>query len=159
MAHRGSGGVRLADRLVIDASARGVRRLALGRRALTRGPGRRHADRARRQIAAYLAGRRTRFSVPLDLRGLPPFQARVLAACRRIRYGRVLSYAALALRVGRPRAARAVGNALAMNPVPLLVPCHRVVRTDGSWRRYALGPSVKRKLLGLERARVIASRP
>jgi O-6-methylguanine DNA methyltransferase len=64
----------------------------------------------------------------------------------------VSSYAALARRIGHPRAARAVGNALGANPVPVLVPCHRVIRGDGTWGHYAFGAALKTRLLALERA-------
>ena len=120
----------------VEATARGVRR---------------HAARARAELAEYLAGRRTFFAVPLDLAGLPSFQRRVLAAARRIPFGATASYAELARRIGRPRAARAVGNALGANPVPVLVPCHRVVRGDGTWGPYAFGGAMKTALLRLER--------
>ena len=79
------------------------------------------------------------------------FQARVLASAKAIPYGDVRSYAQLAAGIGAPRAARAVGNALAANPVPLIVPCHRIVRGDGTWGNYALGPRLKTALLTLER--------
>jgi O-6-methylguanine DNA methyltransferase len=106
----------------------------------------------RAELAEYLGGRRSFFSVPIDLAGLPPFQARVLAATRRIPFGEVTSYATLAVRIGHPRAARAVGNALGANPVPLLVPCHRVIRGDGTWGHYAFGGALKTRLLALERS-------
>ena len=143
----------LADRFRIEASDRGVTRLQPGR-----GVGapshraRRHAERAREELREYLAGRRTFFAVPVDLDGLPEFQAAVLAHAARVPFGEVVSYATLAQRIGHPRAARAVGNALARNPVPVIVPCHRVVREDGSWGHYAFGHAMKTLLLGLERA-------
>ncbi len=141
----------LADRFRIEASARGVVRLAPGRGDVAASAAaRRHAARARAELAEYFAGRRTYFSVPVDLDGLPPFQARVLAEASRVGYGARTSYTALARRVGAARAARAVGNALAANPVPILVPCHRVVRSDGSWGHYAFGGALKTALLGLE---------
>ena len=122
-----------------------------GRRAAADGSARRpHVEQARAQLREYLAGRRTVFDVPVDLDGLPAFQRRVLAAACRAPFGTVVSYGTLARRVGHPRAARAVGNALAANPVPLLIPCHRVVRGDGTWGPYALGPALKTRLLTLE---------
>ena len=136
----------------VEASARGVRRLAPGAGVgADSAAARRLAARARAELAEYLAGRRTFFSVPVDLGGLPPFQRRVLAAARRIPFGATVSYAELARRIGRPRAARAVGNALGANPVPVLVPCHRVIRGDGTWGRYAFGGAMKTALLRLER--------
>src|SRR3990170_3876093 len=136
----------------VGAPARGVRRLVPGTGVGADSPAaRRHAARARAELAEYLAGRRTFFAVPLDLAGLPSFQRRVLAAARRIPFGATASYAELARRIGRPRAARAVGNALGANPVPVLVPCHRVVRGDGTWGPYAFGGAMKTALLRLER--------
>jgi methylated-DNA-[protein]-cysteine S-methyltransferase len=144
----------LADRLRIDATDRGVVRVAEGRDA--RQQSRRaqgYADQARQEVREYLRGERNRFSVPLDLTGLPPFQAAVLRAILRVQYGEVITYAALAARVGRPRAARAVGNALAANPLPLIVPCHRAVRANGTWHNYGLvGPALKTRLLALEQS-------
>lgn len=136
-------------RLRIEATERGVRRVSLGRGGLA--GDRRHAERARRELEEYLAGDRTFFSVPVDLSGIPEFQASVLAAAARIPYGEVLSYAALARQIGHPRAARAVGNALGANPVPVIVPCHRIIRGDGTWGHYAFGGRMKTALLTLER--------
>jgi methylated-DNA-[protein]-cysteine S-methyltransferase len=138
-------------RFLIEASDRGVSRLVYGpggERA-TRG-GRRHATRARAELGEYLAGRRAFFSVPVDLEGIGDFQARVLAEAARIPYGMTASYAELARRIGHPRASRAVGNALGANPVPLVIPCHRVIRGDGTWGHYAFGAPMKTALLRLE---------
>jgi methylated-DNA-[protein]-cysteine S-methyltransferase len=142
----------LAARFAIETSDRGVRRLAYGRgRDVATKAGRRHLERARTELTDYLAGRRTFFSVPIDLE-VPEFQAKVLAAADRVPFGEVTSYAELARRIGHPRAARAVGNALGANPVPIFLPCHRVVRGDGTWGHYAFGGALKTRLLGLERA-------
>ena len=142
---------RTAARFVIEASERGVRRVELGdARGGTIGD-RRHAARARQELAEFLAGSRTFFSVAVDLSGIPDFQGDVLAAASRIPYGETTSYAALAEAVGRPRAARAVGNALGANPVPIIIPCHRIIRGDGSWGHYAFGARMKTALLTLER--------
>jgi O-6-methylguanine DNA methyltransferase len=145
---------RTADRFRIEASERGVCRIELvaGRGAVGDIVGhRRHAERARQELAEYLAGSRTFFSVPVDLSGIPEFQSDVLAAAARIPYGEMTSYAALARSVGRPRAARAVGNALGANPVPVIVPCHRIIRGDGTWGHYVFGGGMKTALLNLER--------
>jgi methylated-DNA-[protein]-cysteine S-methyltransferase len=143
----------LADRFHFEATDRGVSRLAYGRgRDVAAGRGRHHVAQARAELAEYLAGRRTFFTVPVDLGGVAEFQDQVLAEARRIPFGEVSSYAALARRIGHPRAARAVGNALGANPVPVLVPCHRVIRGDGTWGHYAFGPALKTRLLALERA-------
>ena len=109
----------------------------------------RHARRAERELRQYLSGRRRRFTVPLDLGGLPPFQRRVLAAARRIPYGKTATYGRLAARAGKPKAARAVGQAMARNPVPILVPCHRVVAANGLGG-FGGGLVLKRRLLALE---------
>ena len=142
---------RLADSIGLEASARGVRRLTTSGHDDATPAGRAHARRARREVTEFLAGRRTFFSVPVDLEGVGDFQARVLASANGIAFGDVRSYAQLATSIGAPKAARAVGNALAANPVPLIVPCHRIVRGDGTWGNYALGPRLKTALLELER--------
>jgi methylated-DNA-[protein]-cysteine S-methyltransferase len=142
----------LIDRFHVEATERGIARLSYGRgRDVAAGRGRRHAEQARQELAEYLGGRRTFFTVPVDLAGVGEFQGHVLAEARRIPFGRVTSYADLARRIGHPRAARAVGNALGANPVPVIVPCHRVIRGDGSWGHYAFGGALKTRLLALER--------
>jgi O-6-methylguanine DNA methyltransferase len=101
-------------------------------------------------LEAFLSGNRPESSPPVDLAGLTPFTARVLAAAGEIPWGEVRSYGWLAERVGSPGGARAVGQALGRNPVPLLVPCHRVLRSDGSLGGFGLGPGFKEWLLALE---------
>lgn len=105
---------------------------------------------AARQLLDYLAGRRRRFRLPLALEGTP-FQQRVWRALLRIPYGARLSYGALARRLGRPGAARAVGAANGRNPLAIVVPCHRLVGGDGDLAGYGGGLQVKRALLALER--------
>ena len=103
-----------------------------------------------KQVLDHLTGRR-RFSGRIDLSRLTPFQRRVLRKIRTIPAGQVRSYQWVAKEIGAERAARAVGTALAKNPVPLLLPCHRVVRSDGRLGEYSGGgPSVKAKLLAFE---------
>ena len=103
-----------------------------------------------KQVLDHLTGRR-RFSGRIDLSRLTPFQQRVLRKIRTIPTGQVRSYQWVAKEIGAERAARAVGTALAKNPVPLLLPCHRVVRSDGRLGEYSGGgPSVKAKLLAFE---------
>jgi methylated-DNA-[protein]-cysteine S-methyltransferase len=97
-------------------------------------------------LTTALAGRSTE-GPALDLRGLPPFAARVLEVTRRIPRGQTRPYAWVAREAGRPAAVRAAGSALAKNPVPLVVPCHRVTRTDGALGRYLFGPERKEALL------------
>ena len=114
------------------------------------GRARRLAERMRRQLGAYFGGRLRRFDVPLDLSSGTRFQQRVWRACRAIPHGEVWSYGRLAKRSGCARAARAVGGAMGANPLPIVVPCHRVVRSDGTLGGYGLGVPLKRRLLGLE---------
>lgn len=109
----------------------------------------RHADTAVRQLREYFAGTRRKFAVPLDLDGTE-FQQRAWAAMCGIRYGHTLSYAQQAKAIGKPKAVRAVGVANGANPVPIIVPCHRVIASDGSLGGYALGLTMKRYLLALE---------
>lgn len=109
-------------------------------------------DDAATEIEEYLAGRRTEFDLPLDLRLADGFRRQVIEHLRDIGYGRRESYAAVAAAVGNPKAVRAVGTACARNPLPLVIPCHRVVRTDGSIGQYAGGAAAKTTLLELEAA-------
>ena len=140
-------------RFHIEADDHGVRRLTYGRGGdETTRAGARYAAQARAELAEYLAGRRTFFAVPVDLSGIGEFQAKVLREAARIPYGGTTSYAELAKRIGHPKASRAVGNALGANPVPVLVPCHRIIRGDGSWGHYAFGAPMKTALLSLERS-------
>ena len=110
---------------------------------------------AARQVAEYVAGRRAAFDLPVDLSHVTAFQRQVLLAAGRIPRGQVRTYAELARQIGRPTAARAVGQALSHNPVPIVVPCHRVLAADGSLRGYlgSQGVETKQRLLVLEGAR------
>jgi methylated-DNA-[protein]-cysteine S-methyltransferase len=103
------------------------------------------------QLDEYFAGRRRRFDLELDL-DAPPFQRDVLGELALVPYGEVATYGELARRIGRPRAARAVGGALNRNPLPIVLPCHRVVGATGSLVGYAGGLDRKRTLLALEGA-------
>ena len=105
---------------------------------------------AARQVHDYLAGRRRAFDLPLDLRCLRPFQHRVLEETMATPWGQTTTYQALALKIGRPRSMRAVGRAEATNPLPLVIPCHRVIGSDGKLRGYGGGIEVKSALLRLE---------
>jgi methylated-DNA-[protein]-cysteine S-methyltransferase len=98
----------------------------------------------------YFAGRRRQLDIPLCLTSGTAFQRHVWRAAMHIPFGRVRSYKWIALRIGGPRRARAVGRALGANPVPIVVPCHRVVAHDGSLGGFSCGLRVKRKLLALE---------
>lgn len=105
-----------------------------------------------RELEEYFAGRRRSFEVPVDLRLTRGFRAEVVRSLREIEFGRTRSYAQVADAVGNPKAVRAVGSACATNPVPLFLPCHRVVRSDGSFGAYRGGHEVKQFLLELEHA-------
>ena len=107
---------------------------------------------AREELAEYLAGDRTFFSVPVDLSQVPEFERAALEIASQIPYGEVRSYKWIAEQLGKPDAARAVGGAMAGNPVPLIVPCHRVVKTDGGLGGYSFGLVQKEALLNLERS-------
>jgi methylated-DNA-[protein]-cysteine S-methyltransferase len=104
------------------------------------------------RIAGYFDGYRQDFSDALDLTAATPFQRRVWLAARLIPYGETRSYAQLAASIGRPGAARAVGQALARNPLAIIVPCHRVLQADGGLGGFSGGAEMKRHLLSLEAA-------
>ena len=108
----------------------------------------------RKKVAGYFSGQRIRFDEKLDLSGMPPFWRLVLEQCRRIPYGRTASYQDLARAVGNPKAARAVGSAMAHNPIPLVIPCHRVLRADGTIGGFSSpsGVSEKKRMLRIEGA-------
>lgn len=110
-------------------------------------------DEARRELNEYFEGRRDRFELPLDWRlSHPGFYRRVLRATARVPFGEVITYGEAADRAGNPRASRAAGTALGSNPIPIVVPCHRVIRTGGAIGNYGGGPQMKRFLLELEGA-------
>lgn len=109
-------------------------------------------DDTARQIDEYFAGTRNAFDVLLDLRLSTGFRREVLDRLPEIAYGHTASYAQVAALSGRPRAVRAVGTACATNPLPVVVPCHRVIRSDGSIGAYRGGPEAKAVLLALEAA-------
>jgi len=108
-------------------------------------------DAVRRELDEYFEGDRREFDLPLDLR-VAPFHEAVLHELARVPYGRTETYGALAAKVGRPKAARAVGTVMNRNPIPIILPCHRVVGANGSLTGYAGGLHVKRALLELEGA-------
>jgi methylated-DNA-[protein]-cysteine S-methyltransferase len=129
---------READRL---ARSFGVRVLRAPSRAV---------DEARRELDEYFAGRRRAFDVPLDVRVTGPFARDVLRQLTRVPFGETTTYGALAARAGRPRAARAVGTVMNRNPIPIVLPCHRVVGSTGSLVGYGGGLERKVALLQLE---------
>lgn len=111
-----------------------------------------HLARACNQLREYFDGKRRRFDVPIDLPACTPFQCAVWRGCSEIPFGERRSYGELAAAIGRPRAARAVGNALNSNPIPIIIPCHRVIRADGSLGGFGSGLRVKKSLLRREQA-------
>jgi methylated-DNA-[protein]-cysteine S-methyltransferase len=107
-----------------------------------------------REVVEYLQGECQHFSTPVDWTGMTPFQIEVRKAVMSIPYGQTATYAEIAAQIGRPAAARAVGRANATNPIPLVIPCHRLVGADGGLRGYGGAGGIKTKqwLLDLERA-------
>ena len=108
-------------------------------------------DRAATQLDEYFAGRRTHFDLDLDLDRVAGFRRRVLDQLLHIDFGLTASYSAMAAAAGNPAAVRAAGSACARNPLPVVVPCHRVVRSDGTIGQYLGGTEAKRTLLAFER--------
>lgn len=112
----------------------------------------RPVDKARRQLDEYFAGKRKRFELEVDLRLARDFGRTVLEELGRVPFGEVTTYGALAAKAGKPKAARAVGTIMNRNPVPIVLPCHRVVGANGSLVGYAGGLERKQTLLRLEGA-------
>lgn len=110
----------------------------------------RGVDDVARQLDEYFAGRRRAFDVTVDLQLARGFRRAVLEHLREIPYGATESYTAVAEAAGNPKAVRAAGSACATNPIPLVIPCHRVVRRDGTYGQYRGGPAVKHALLTME---------
>lgn len=110
----------------------------------------RRTDDAARQLDEYFTGHRRSFDLPVDLRLLDGFRRTVISHLRDIAYGSTESYAAIAAAAGNPNAVRAVGSACSHNPVPVVIPCHRVVRSDGTVGQYLGGPEAKAALLAME---------
>jgi methylated-DNA-[protein]-cysteine S-methyltransferase len=150
--------------LLVAATRRGVARIffdpdperqldglarSFGRRVLRSAAS---VDPARRQLEEYFAGSRAAFELDVDLRVDAPFAREVLAELANVPYGQTTTYGALAAKVGAPRAARAVGTVMNRNPIPIVLPCHRVVGASGSLTGYGGGLHVKEHLLRLEGA-------
>lgn len=106
-------------------------------------------EKVRGQLSEYFEGRRKTFDVPLDLSGTE-FQIQVLQALQDIPYGETASYGAIAKQIGRPRAVRAVGAANGRNPIPIIIPCHRVIGKSGDLTGFGGGLDTKAALLRLE---------
>ena len=152
-------------RLLLAATAHGLVRVAFSREdhdsvlsrlareispRILRTP--RRLDKAAQELDEYFARKRRAFTVPVDLRLARGFRRSVLQHLRDIPYGRTQSYTALAKAAGNPLAVRAAASACSHNPLPLVVPCHRVVRSDGSVGEYLGGPKAKQALLAMEAA-------
>jgi methylated-DNA-[protein]-cysteine S-methyltransferase len=151
--------------LLLAATARGLIRVAFDREGLDdvlrsladkvsprilNAPQR--LDGAARELEEYFAGRRISFDIPLDLSLSKGFRRAVLGYLPRIGYGQTANYGSVAAAIGNPKAVRAVGTACATNPLPVIVPCHRVIRSDGQIGSYRGGSGAKRILLDLEAA-------
>lgn len=142
--------------LSVSVNDRGcVTRVCFGKPVME---GRRAAEPCRatcEQLEEYLAGKRTQFDLELEPAGTP-FQQRVWKGLAEIPYGKVCGYGDLARRIGNPRAARAVGQANGRNPIPIIIPCHRVIGADGSIGGFSSGLPLKRQLLALESVELAA---
>ncbi len=145
----------LMRRLHVEATPHGIARVDLGKGAPgtsgSNASARRLADQGWEELRQYFEGRRTFFDVPVDLDATPEFQRRVLTTAVTIPYGEARTYSWVADHAGNPRAVRAAGTALGRNPVPFIVPCHRVLRTGGGLGGYYFGLPMKEWLLDLER--------
>lgn len=108
------------------------------------------AGQIARELEAYFGGDLRAFTVPVDLSAASAFTRLVLEATARIPYGETRTYGEIAADIGMPGATQAVGNALGANPVPIMIPCHRVIRADGSMGWFTGGPAIKRRLLAIE---------
>jgi O-6-methylguanine DNA methyltransferase len=148
--------VRQGFSLSVETGPQGVRRIEFGARGANR-----HSlsvmREAMRQLQAYFAGELKSFDVPLEIAGTE-FQKRVWSALRTIPYGQTRSYSQIASQIGAPRAVRAVGAANGRNPIPIIVPCHRVIGASGSLVGFGGGLDWKRLLLNLEATYVERSR-
>jgi methylated-DNA-[protein]-cysteine S-methyltransferase len=147
----------LVARLELAATGTGISRVAFRRRrsGAPRPETGRNGEllrRAREEIAEFLAGQRTFFGVPVDLALVPPFERSALEVAAQIPFGEVRTYKWIAEQLGSPEGAQLVGIAMASNPVPILVPCHRVVKSDGGLGGYSFGLMQKAALLNLERS-------
>lgn len=153
----------MEETFTVLATDRGVRRIGfpreewgVGESPVGESPAgdqaRRYVAETEKQLEEYLAGQRQVFTVPVDLVDVTtPFRRRVLQALAQIPYGQTITYAQLAEAAGNPRAVRAVASACASNPLPILYPCHRVIRSDGSFGEYRGGRELKAALLAMER--------
>ncbi|MCA9409689.1 MAG: MGMT family protein [Candidatus Omnitrophica bacterium] len=148
--------------LSIGWGERGLTRITLNEGHPNTGQPKAKFDKFLGDLDDYLSGKKVRFKVPFDLSGHTPFREQVLRACAEIPYGRTVSYGDLAFEIGKPQAARAVGQAMAHNTIPIVIPCHRVLSSNGIggfMQHCSEGLEWKRYLLGLEGVRVQAGLP
>jgi len=141
-------------RLTLVASPKGLQQVIFGAKKLSTAKSvsskaSDHLTQTERQLREYFAGKRKKFSIKLDISGTE-FQESVWYALNKISYGKTVSYAQQAKFVRKPKAFRAVGSANGKNPVAIILPCHRVIASDGTLGGYGGGLSIKRKLLALE---------
>lgn len=141
-------------RLTLVASSKGLQQVIFGAKKLSTAKSvsskaNDHLTQTEKQLREYFAGKRKKFSIKLDISGTE-FQESVWYALSKIAYGKTVSYAQQAKLVRKPKAFRAVGSANGKNPVSIILPCHRVIATDGTLGGYGGGLSIKRKLLALE---------
>lgn len=136
-------------RLYLEASADGLTQISLASGIVEERPNDIITE-ARKQLQAYFKGEIQQFDLPLDFSNATVFQQKVWTELTHIPYGKTISYLELALKVGTEKHTRAVGLANGKNPIPIIVPCHRVIGSDGTLTGYALGLPMKRYLLNLE---------
>lgn len=144
-------------KLTLVASSKGLQQVIFGARKLPISPdvsakAKSHLNLTERQLREYFAGKRKKFSLNLDISGTE-FQESVWYALNKISYGKTISYAQQAKLVRKPKAFRAVGSANGKNPVAIVLPCHRVVASNGTLGGYGGGLAIKRKLLALENSK------
>lgn len=136
--------------LAITSSDRGVRSIKLMEKYLTDSKPNVHTSQTMQQLELYFTGNLTHFDVTTDLTGYSDFSVKVWKELMKIPFGQTISYAQLASRLGNPLCIRAAATANGRNPIPIIIPCHRVIGSDGSLTGFALGLDVKRSLLSLE---------
>jgi methylated-DNA-[protein]-cysteine S-methyltransferase len=138
--------------LVMEADPRGLSSIRFERKKLRSTENNRPTNQCARELTQYFKGYRKKFSLRLNFQGTS-FQKKVWRELLKIPYGQIVSYQEIALRIKKPEAVRAVANAIAQNKIPILVPCHRVIRKDGKLGGYRWGLRRKRQLLKLESGR------
>jgi methylated-DNA-[protein]-cysteine S-methyltransferase len=136
--------------LCIGASANGLRFITLLKDAEPVTNSNEHTSRTLMQLSEYFIGERKEFNLDLDLNGYTDFSVQVWQKLKNIPYGKTISYLQLAKEMGDVKCIRAAASANGRNPIPIIIPCHRVIGSDGSLTGFALGLDIKRKLLALE---------